>query len=167
MFEFPFFSSLSFLKTYISFLTFPSRCIITKNQLKKPRQPLSNLRFKFWQKSILRSDQNPRLLIKKLWINLRNTLLLQILGNQIPQVELFSHFSGEGHCELLEEIRVTIISKLTGHERKMESVWHGGKIVLSFFIRDEYFLQRQALIKIKDIYRKETYFIALVSGAVD
>ena len=44
-------------------------------------------------------------------------------GSSVPQAEFFRHFSGEGHRGFLQDIRVSIIDRLTGGNRMRESFW--------------------------------------------
>ena len=44
-------------------------------------------------------------------------------GSSVPQAEFFRHFSGEGQRGFLQDIRVSIIDRLTGGNRMRESFW--------------------------------------------
>ena len=45
-------------------------------------------------------------------------------GSSVPQMDFFRRFSEEGHHGFVEDIRVTVIDKLTGRDRTRESFWH-------------------------------------------
>ena len=42
-------------------------------------------------------------------------------GSSVPQIDLFGHFSEEGHHGFVENIRVIVIDKLIGRDRTRES----------------------------------------------
>ena len=46
-----------------------------------------------------------------------NASLTGAYKSSVPQAEFFRHFSGEGHRGFLQDIRVSIIDRLTGGNR--------------------------------------------------
>ena len=44
-------------------------------------------------------------------------------GYLVPQMDLFRHFSEEGHHGFLEDVRVKIIDRLVGKDRICEIFW--------------------------------------------
>ena len=49
--------------------------------------------------------------------------IVPVTENFFVTREFFSHFSEEGHCGFLEDIKVIIIDRLTGSDRMRESFW--------------------------------------------
>ena len=44
-------------------------------------------------------------------------------GSSVPQMDIFRHFSKEGHHGFVENIRVTVFDTLIGKDRTRESSW--------------------------------------------